>query len=112
MRKIIFGILVLALLVAAVPAEAVTITVRNRTGFTIHYLYISPVGNNEWGPELLGGNVLLNGSDFRVTGIAGVRYNFYAVDEDGDSYTRANIGLNQGSGDWWMEFTLDHIDVN
>ena len=110
MRKIVFGILVFVLLVTAVPAEAVNITVRNRTGYTIHYLYISPVQNAEWSDDLLGSNVLPSGSDFTVTGIAGVRYDFRAVDEDGDSYTRRNIGLNQGTGDWWMEFTLDHID--
>ena len=110
MRKIIFGILVLALLVTAVPAEAVNITVRNRTGYTIYYLYISPVGLNNWGQDMLGDNVLPNGSDFTVIGEAGVRYDFRAVDEDGDSYTRMNIGLNQGSGDWWIEFTMEHID--
>ena len=92
------------------PAEAVNITVRNRTGYMIYYLYVSPTTNDNWGQDLLGNDVLSSGSDFTVRGEAGVRYDFRAVDEDGDSYTRMNIDLNQGTADWWMEFTLDHID--
>ena len=111
MKKIIFGILVLTLLVtSAVSAEAVNITVRNRTGYTIHYLYISPVGLNQWAHDLLDDGVLLNGYDYTVRGEAGVRYDIRAIDEDGDSYTRWNVGLNQGTGDWWIEINMSHID--
>ena len=110
MKKIIFGILVLMLLVTSVPAEAANITVRNRTGYTGHYLYISPTGSNQWGQDLLGSNVLLNGYEYTVSGQSGARYDIRMVDEDGDSYTRWNVGLNEGTGDWWIELSMDHID--
>jgi len=111
MKKIIgIGILVSMLFVTAVSAEAATLRVINNTGYTIYYLYVSPAGSSGWGEDMLGSNVLSSGNDFRVNVQDGASYDVRLVDEDGDSYTRMNMRPSGGSGNWYLEFTMSHID--
>ncbi|MCB1318047.1 MAG: hypothetical protein KDK35_11080 [Leptospiraceae bacterium] len=72
-------------------------TLKNRTGYQINYLYVSPQSSNQWGPDRLGSSqVVANGADAFIT-INGYpdnvcMFDIKAVDSDGDSYRKvANL---------------------
>ena len=72
-------------------------TLKNRTGYQINYLYVSPQNSNQWGPDRLGSNqTVANGQDAAIT-INGYpdnvcMFDIKAVDSDGDSYRKvANL---------------------
>ncbi len=61
-----------ALLAAAFSATAAwaapqDFTLKNRTGHVIVTLNVSPSSSNQWGPDILGREVLANGEDAEVT---------------------------------------------
>ena len=89
MRKIIYGILVLALLVAVMPAEAANVNMQiiNNTGYRGYYLYVKPSSSSSWGPDRLGNDTLASGSSINLTVENNRPYDVRLVDEDGDSYT-------------------------
>jgi hypothetical protein len=74
-RNSIFSALRKALLVAvavalcsALPAKAADqdFTLNNRTGHTLKALFVSPVGQDSWGSDILGQDVLENGESVDV----------------------------------------------
>jgi len=92
MKKIRFGTLVLIL--AAFPSllgALDALSVINRTGYDIYYLYVSPETSDSWGDDVLGDDVLFDGSSFTVP--LGeysdlCRFDIKAVDSDNDSYIK------------------------
>ena len=98
MRKIIFGVLVLALFVAvaselATPtstdaAERVNITINNRTGYVGTQLYVYSTNANRRGDNWLpGATTLPNDRGRTLSVVAGTRYRVEFVTQNGNQYT-------------------------
>ena len=108
MRKFIFGILVLALLVAVVPvaeANQVNLRIINNTGYTWTALYVSPATSSGWGSDRAS-RLVHNGQDYTVRVQNGVTYDIRAVDTDGDTYTTRTTP----NGNWRITIEFRHMD--
>jgi hypothetical protein len=76
-----------------------TLRVDNQSDFAITQLYLTDVGNPEWGPDLLHGDVLLPGEQL----VLGVECDFYdalLIDEDGVECEVTDIDLCLNDADW------------
>lgn len=84
------------------------VKVTNKTGYDIHYLYVSHEDEGEWGDDVLEKDILRNGQTVRVNlrNYDSSRFDIRAKDEDGDTYTV--WGLNVARHD--IVFTLDDMD--
>jgi hypothetical protein len=68
MRKfLIAGALIASALATAAYAAQQDFTVTNHTGHTIVTLNVSPHGDDHWGPDILGRDVLNDGEQAAVT---------------------------------------------
>lgn len=76
----------LAVLIAALlfvsPAFGLSLTLENKTGKDLHELYFAPAGEEEWGPDQLGDDIVENGETFTLTKIAKGKYDVMFVDEN------------------------------
>ena len=73
----------------------------NNTGFECYELYVKPAADTDWGADLLGADILLNGQSFRIRlsiplSIADT-YDIRMVDIDKDTYTKYRVQLANGS---------------
>ena len=86
-----------------------TITIANRTGYAIWYVYVSPTSSDSWGADLLGSEILSDGNSIRVPLPQNTnnQYDIRVVDSDGDSYTKMGINVNPNQT---VEFTFSDFD--
>lgn len=100
MKKALLGVAVI-LAIGAIGATAVaqdelasTVTIVNDSDWAIHYLYLSPTSDNEWGPDQLGDEVIApNGGTFELHSIPCDTYDVKLVDEDGDECVVGAVDL-------------------
>ena len=72
------------------------ISIQNRTGDTIMYLYWSNVAASNWGDDRLGSGVLANGQDWNVTvddGSGACPFDFRAQLSDGRDLEQRNVDV-------------------
>ena len=83
-RKLgVFVLLAALLFVFSVAAEASVITITNRCGDDIHYLYLSDSGTSDWEEDVLGQNVLENGATLQINVQGRVsKFDLRAEDDD------------------------------
>ena len=68
MRKFwIVGALAASVLATAAYAAQQDFTITNHTGHVIVTLNVSPAGDDHWGPDILGRDVLANGEQAEVS---------------------------------------------
>jgi len=69
MRKSFFAaaLLSVSLYASAAWAAAQDFTINNRTGHVIVTLNVSPTSSNQWGPDILGREVLADGESAEVS---------------------------------------------
>ena len=85
-----------------------SVTVVNRSLWAIHELYLSSTDENEWGPDQLGSETVINtGGDFTINRIPCDTYDVKLVDEDGDECVVGGVALCAGSDRW--EITDDDL---
>ncbi len=73
--------------VSVLHAQTAEIVVVNQTGASIFLLYVSPSSSDSWGEDVLGRQVLPDGSVFRVRlSPADERYDIRAVDAASNEY--------------------------
>lgn len=77
-------LLAAAALVACTTALAASVKIKNDTLWDIHYLYMSPSDQSEWGPDQLGDDVLESGGTLTLSGVSCDTWDIRIVDEDGD----------------------------
>jgi len=84
------------------------VDVTNNTGYTILYLYVSPADDSNWGPDLLGNEVLPEGSEMRVyiCNYSSPIFDIQVEDEDGDTYTFYSIDVSRED----LTVTLSDLD--
>jgi hypothetical protein len=89
-----------------------SIQIRNNTGYTIYYVYISPGDSESWGEDWLGDEVLSNGASVNITlnrSLSEVSvYDIRVKDAEGDTYTKWDVPLRANSR---IEFTIKDFDV-
>jgi hypothetical protein len=89
-----------------------SIRIKNSTGHTVYYVYVSPVSSDSWGSDWLGDDVLEDGNLVSLTLRSPLSvedtYDIRLRDSDGDTYTRRNVPIHSGS---LMEFTIGDLDV-
>jgi hypothetical protein len=117
MKKVLLAVLAASVFAGvAVAAVTQTITIRNDSNWTIHYLYLSPTSETDWGPDQLGDNVINTGETFTLNGIpckddAGTKitYDVKIVDEDSDECIIGAVDLCEGD-DTWVITTSDLLE--
>jgi hypothetical protein len=88
---------------AAAPSATVgtarqNFSVVNATGHTVATLNVSPTTENEWGPDILGTDVLENGQTAQVVfdrAEAQCNFDIRATYDDGDTTDMRNVNLCQ-----------------
>ncbi len=107
-----FAFITTALIGALMSVQAIArdyyVDITNHTGYTIMYMYVSPGNAKSWEEDVLGRNVLANGSAQRVTltGYHSPIFDVRLVDEDGDTYTFWNVDVSS----YDIVVTLDDLD--
>jgi len=91
--------------------QSFSVRIVNKTGYTVYYIYVSPVTSDSWGSDFLGNEVLVNGQTVNVklpSALSKVnRYDIQIVDADGDSYTKLNVLITPNST---IEFKISDLD--
>ena len=83
---------------ASVATARQNFSVVNRTGHTVMTLNVSPTTEDEWGPDILGSNVLQNGQTAQVTfdrAETQCNYDLRATYDDGDTTDMRGVNLCQ-----------------
>lgn len=96
------------LFVLSAQAREFYVDITNNTGYTIMYLYVSPDNSESWEKDVLGNDVMPNGSTKRVTlkGYKSPIFDIKLVDSDGDSYTFWDVDVSRRD----LTVTLDDLD--
>ena len=83
------------------------VMVTNSTGYDGYYLYVKQ-GGKSWGPDLLGDNILPDGSSFTVNvrNFPNSVFDIRLEDEDGDTYTFNTVDIETED----VHITLDNLD--
>ncbi|GHT94121.1 hypothetical protein FACS1894141_0170 [Spirochaetia bacterium] len=96
---------------SAYEDDTASITIVNKTGYTVYYVYVSPSSSDSWGDDQLGSDsVLVDGSSIRVTVPSfnsAITYDICLIDEDEDTYTKTGLRLSNNQR---IEFTMSDID--
>lgn len=69
LKQFVGAVLVLASLVTSGTALAEgkqNFTLKNRTGYTIAEVYVSPAKSDDWEEDVMGGDVLANGQNVNI----------------------------------------------
>jgi len=104
---------ILAFTIAALGAAAVgcsgsatvtvdpgaTLTVENRSDFSITEIRVTSVGSSTWGPNLIGGDVLLPGESLTLS-VGCNTYDALLVDEDGVDCELHSVNLCLNDANW------------
>jgi len=108
MKKTLFILLLLAMSAAAVFAFDGYITIYNRTGYDIYFLYVSHEGSDSWENDVLEDEILYDGESFylELNGYKTPVFDIMAEDEDGDTYTFWNLDVELNN----FAFTTDYLD--
>lgn len=82
--------------------------VNDLQGYDVFYVYVSPADSDDWGEDMLGSEILYQDDELIVWVDPGT-YDIQMVDEDGDSYTRWEVVVDEDGYEWWV--TLDDMDM-
>lgn len=106
--KLLLAALLFVCSAPLVMAADYYVDITNRTGYTLYYMYVSPASSESWEEDVLGSDVLMDGSTQRVTltGYSNPHFDIRLVDEDDDSYTFWNVDVSTED----IVVTLDHLD--
>jgi hypothetical protein len=84
-----------------------TLTISNRSDYVIVDIAVARVGDPDFGPNLLRGDVLFPGEDITVV-LDCDRYDVYVEDEDGFECILSNLNLCFNDAIWRIDnLTLD-----
>ena len=104
--------LALCLMMALMPFSAQAadyyVDIANNTGYTIYHIYVSPGTAKSWEEDVLGSEIMTNGTTRRISlsGYMSSIFDIRLVDEDGDSYTLWDVDVSTQD----ITATLEDID--
>jgi hypothetical protein len=88
-----------ALVAGCSSSSNASLHVQNRSDFALVELHVTPVGNPDWGPNLLGSTILAPG-DSAVIDVSCGTYDALLVDESGVDCQVNGIDLCFNNADW------------
>lgn len=88
---------------ASAASTDASVEIVNRSAWDIHNLYLSPVDDEEWGPDQLGDDVIEAGAHYTLTDIPCDAYDVRIVDEDGDECVVEAVALCAGEDAWVID---------
>jgi len=92
-----------------ISSGTVNLTIKNELAlWSIHHVYVSPSGSNQWGNDLLDRGSLSPGRSTTLELSKGT-YDIKVVDEDGDEYLKREIKLDRNYT-WTVEITDLSVD--
>lgn len=100
--KLIGSLFLISLLAPACGDGDSTITVWNDSSYVIEDLYVTEVDTFDWGPDLLGGDVLLPGEDIVVVVDCDI-YDIKVIDETGVECELHDIDVCFEDDDWVID---------
>jgi hypothetical protein len=112
-KYLLSGLLFIFLILPAFTQDNPTVRIVNNTGYTVYYVYISQIATDDWEEDVLGDDVLTDGHSVNISLKYPLdvtnRYDIKLEDEDGDTYTKWDVLISQGST---VEFTIGDLDVS
>jgi hypothetical protein len=88
------------LIVTDDDADEATLEVVNESDFAITDIYLTEVDNRDWGPNLIGGDVLLPGESIVLVDINCDYYDAQLIDEDGVTCELYDLDLCLNDATW------------
>src|SRR5690554_4883838 len=84
------------------------VDITNRIGYTIMYMYVSLAKSKSWEEDVLGNDVMRNGTTqrFNLRGYSGHIFDLQLKDEDGDTYPFWKVDVSRQD----ITVTLDDLD--
>lgn len=106
-KSLVFLALAALMSMPAVAADYY-IDITNDTGYTMMYLYVSPGDAKSWEDDVLGNDVMKDGSTTRVNlkGYSSPIFDIRLIDTDGDTYTFWDVNVAKQD----LTVTLDDLD--
>lgn len=77
------GALLVAMPIVSTARLQTTITITNNSGLTISHVYLSPVDQNNWGPDQLNNSVIGPGGSVAITATCEGSIKVIGEDQDG-----------------------------
>ncbi|HJX28672.1 MAG TPA: hypothetical protein VJ885_12215 [Thermoanaerobaculia bacterium] len=102
------GLCIAALLVPVAAQAASSVTIKNKSDWSIEQFFLAPVETEEWGPDQLGEEVIGTGDTFTLTGVPCDSYDVRLVDETGDVCIVTEVDICADGG--WVISSDDLID--
>ncbi len=103
----------LVLFAICLPAFAggkhATVKIINQSKWELHHIYLSPSGDDNWGPDQLEDQVLAKGESLTLTNISCDQYDVKVVDEDGDECVIEQADLC-GDNSYWKITDKELLD--
>jgi len=112
MKKTIFIVLAIGILIVSCSEKVETVRVKNSTGYDGIYLIVSNVDNTHWDTNDVLGQDILHDGETKIINIPTPlnpknRYDFRLVDEDDDTYSKYNVRIKSNSV---IIFTVNDMD--
>jgi hypothetical protein len=86
---------------ALAAGKTANVKIVNKSEWTIHELYLSPVDDEAWGPDQLQQHVIKPGETFTLSKIPCNSWDVRLVDEDGDECVVGGVDIC-GASDTWV----------
>jgi hypothetical protein len=99
-RCVLLSLGLAAALSIPAAAESANVTVHNNSSFALHHMFLSPVGEDQWGADQLRDKVVAPGESYLLTEIPCADYDLKLVDEDGDECVLEVPAICGGNEDW------------
>jgi hypothetical protein len=100
-KLLILGLFLLAGTFSVSAQNLPSVRITNNTGFDVYYVYISPSSSDDWGEDMLGDDILLDGYSVDIQlGYPLSRvstYDIYLEDEEGDTYSKYEVKLTNNA---------------
>ena len=100
MNRLVIGVVLLCALVVPALAQSANVKVINQSKWELHHMFVSSIGDNQWGPDQFEDNILAPGESFRLTKIPCDVYDIKVVDEDGDECVIDEVDLCRDNSSW------------
>ena len=85
---------------ALAAGKTANVKIVNKSEWSIHELYLSPVDDEAWGPDQLQQHVIKPGETFALSKIPCNTWDVKLVDEDGDECVVGSVDICGGSDTW------------
>lgn len=103
------AVAVVLCLVGVAAQKRVSVTVFNDSHWEIHELYLSPVDDEEWGPDQLQAETIPSKASFVLKGVPIGEYDVKIVDEDGDECIVEAVEIGTEGHEKWRITSKDLV---